>query len=93
MGELFRGSSTLALRSRLQHYEGFPLELIPQDRLVLQHLQRALSRALGLTSPSLIPARTTHASTLVCRGRTSIMSSLKSSTRCEPTSLPPQIQR
>ena len=25
-GDLFRGSSTLALRSRLQHYEGFPLK-------------------------------------------------------------------
>ena len=24
-GDLFRGSSTLALRPRLQHYEGFPL--------------------------------------------------------------------
>ena len=30
-GDLFWGSSTLTLHLRLQHYEGFPLETIPQD--------------------------------------------------------------
>ena len=38
-GDLFRGSGTLALRPRLQHYEGFPLKSIPPDYLVPQHLQ------------------------------------------------------
>jgi len=36
MGELFRGSSTLTLHPRLQHYEGFPLESIPPDHSVTQ---------------------------------------------------------
>ena len=59
-GDLFRGSSTLALRPRLQHYEGFSLESIPPDHSVPQHLQ-----ALGLPSP-------VHtASSLARRGRTS----------------------
>ena len=60
MGELFRGSSTLALRPRLQHYEGFPLESIQQDHPVPQHLQRVHTRTLGLTSRSLVPARATQ---------------------------------
>ena len=30
-GDLFQGSSTLALCPRLQHYEGFSLKLIPLD--------------------------------------------------------------
>jgi len=33
--------------------------------------QRVHTRSLGLTSHSIIPARTTHASTLACRGRIS----------------------
>ena len=49
----------------------------PQDHLVLQHLQRAPSRTLGLISPSLVPARTTHASTLACWRRTSTNSQPK----------------
>ena len=65
-GDLFRGSSTLALRPRLQHYEGILLESILPDHLVSQHLQGVHTRTLGLTSPSLVPARTTHASTLAC---------------------------
>ena len=38
-GNLFRGSSTLVLRSRLQHFEGLSLESIPQDHSVPQHLK------------------------------------------------------
>ena len=33
MGDLFRDSSTLALRPRLQHYEGFPLSNDPTGSL------------------------------------------------------------
>ena len=79
MGDLFRGSSTLALRPCLQHYEGFPLESIPPDHSVPQHLQGVHTETLGLTSPSLVPTRTTHASTLACQGRTSTPSSHKNS--------------
>ena len=51
-GDLFRGSSTLALRPRLQHYEGFPLESIPPDHSVPQHLQGEFTlELLGLSSP------------------------------------------
>ena len=49
-GELFRGSSTLALRPRLQHYEGFPLKSIPPDHSVPQHLQGVHIRTLGHTN-------------------------------------------
>ena len=91
MGELFQGSSIFALYPRLQHYEGFPLKLIPQDHSVSQHLQRAPSRTLRFASPLLVSTRTTYASTLACRGRTSTMSSLKNSTQREPaSSLRPQ---
>ena len=47
---------------------------------------------LGLTSPSLIPARTTHASTLAYRGRISTPRSHKNSKQYEPASSPSQIQ-
>ena len=43
-----------------QRYEGFSLKSIPQDHLVPQHLQRVHTRNLGLTSFSLVPARTTQ---------------------------------
>jgi len=59
-GDLFRGSSTFALRPRLQHYEGFSLKTIPLDHSVSQHLQRVHTRTLGPANPSLVPARTTH---------------------------------
>jgi len=66
---------------------------IPQDHPVPQHLQRVHTRTLGPACPSLVPARTTHASTLACRGRTSTPSSHKNSSQHELTSSPPQIQR
>ena len=40
--------------------EGFPLKSIPPDHSVPQHLQGVPTRTLGLSSPSLVPARTTH---------------------------------
>ena len=68
-GDLYRSSSTLALRPRLQHYEGFPLESIPPDHSVPQHLKGVPTRTLGLSSPSLVPEHT--ASPQARRGRTS----------------------
>jgi len=53
MGELFRDSSTLALRPRLQHYEGFSLKSIPLDHSMLQHLQRVHTRTLDPQVPHL----------------------------------------
>ena len=47
----------------------FPLESIPQDYSVPQHLQRASSRTLGPASPSLVPVRTTHTNPQACWGR------------------------
>ena len=54
-GDLFRGSSTLTLRPRLQHYEGFPLKMIPLDHLVSQHLQRVHTRIPDPQVPHLFP--------------------------------------
>ena len=54
-GELFRGSSTLALRPRLQHYEEFPLESISQDHSMSQHLQRVTLELLDQQVPHLFP--------------------------------------
>ena len=89
-GDLFQGLSTLALRPRLQHYEGFSLShRITQRRNTYNGFTLELLR---LTSPSLVPARTTHASTLACRGRTSTPSSHQNSKQREPASPPPQIQ-
>ena len=65
---------------------------IPQDHSMPQHL-RVHTGTLGPASPSLVPARTTHASTLTCRGHTSTPSSYKKSKQHEPASSPPQIQR
>jgi len=48
--------------------------MIMQDHSVPQHLQQAPSRTLGPASPSLVLTRTTHASTLSCRDRTSTTS-------------------
>ena len=64
-GDLFRDSSTLALRPRL-HYEGFPLKSIPPDHSVPQHLQGEFTlELLGLSSP-------VHTASLQARrGRTS----------------------
>ena len=65
MRDLYRGSSTLALRPRLQHLKDFHYKLIPLDHLVPQHLQGVPTRTLGLSSPE-------HtASPLAHRGRTS----------------------
>jgi len=55
MGELFRSSSTLVLRPRFQHYEGFSLESILQDHSVLQHLQEFTLELLGQQVPHLLP--------------------------------------
>ena len=65
----FEVRAPLALCPRLQYYEGFQLESIKQDHSVSQHLQWAPSRTLKLTIPSLVPARTTHASPQARRGR------------------------
>ena len=52
MRDLFRGSSTLALRPYLQHYEGFSLKTIPPDHSVPQHLQGEFTlELLGLSTP------------------------------------------
>ena len=48
---------------------------ISKDHSIPQHLQRVHTRTLGPASPSLVPTRTTHASTLACWGRTSYNSS------------------
>ena len=58
----------------------------PARSLSARHLQWAPSRTLGPANPSFVPARTTHANTLACRGRTSAPSSLKNSTQREPAS-------
>ena len=50
-GELFRCLSTLALCPHLQYYEGFPLESIPPDHSVSQHLQGVHTRTFGPTCP------------------------------------------
>ena len=71
-GDLFRGSSTLAIRPRLQHYEGFPLKTIPPDHSVRNTYERVHTRTpLDSLVPLLFPQEQTHASTLACRGRTS----------------------
>ena len=77
----------LTLRPRLQHYEGFPLKTIPLDHSVSQHLQRVHTRTPELTSTSLVPTRTTHASILACRGCTSYNSSNHTSEHLVITSL------
>ena len=59
-GDLFRGSSTLALRLCLQHYEGFLLKTIPPDHSVPQHLQGVHTRTLGLTSPLTCSRKNKH---------------------------------
>ena len=59
-GALFQGSCTLALRPRLQHYEGFPLKTIPPDHSVPQHLQGVHTRTLGLTSPLTCSRKNKH---------------------------------
>ena len=88
-GELFRGSSTLVLRHRLQHYEGFyynnPARSLGAATPTTSSLKNSWTRK-SLTCP----ARITHTSTLGCWGRTSIMSSLKNSIQREsPSSLRP----
>ena len=90
MRDLFRGSSTLTLRPRLKHYENFSLESIPPDHSEPQRLQGVHTRTIRLTSPSLVPAITTQASTLAGRGPTSTLSSHKNSKQHEPASSPPQ---
>ena len=59
-GDLFQGSSTLALRPRLQYYEGFPLESILPDHSVPQHLQGVHTRTPGLTSPLTCSRKNKH---------------------------------
>ena len=92
-GRIFQGSSTLALRPRLHRYERIFTKNDFVRSLMPQHLQQAPSRTFGPTSLSLVPARTTHASTLSHQGRTSTPSSLRNSSQHEPASSPPQIQR
>ena len=66
MRDLFRGSSTLALRPCLQHYEGFALKSIPLDLSVPQHLQgEFILELLRLSSPVHTASPQAH------RGRTS----------------------
>ena len=58
-GDLFRGSSNLALRPRLYHYEGFPLESIHRITRC-RNTYKASSHLNSLDSlvPLLVPART-----------------------------------
>ena len=63
-GELFRGLSHLLYILTFTATKEFPLKMILQDHSVPQYQQRAPSRTLGPASPSLVPARTTHASKL-----------------------------
>ena len=58
-GRIISSFEPLALRLCIHDNEGFPLKMILKDHSVPQHLQRDPSRTLGLTSFSLVPARTT----------------------------------
>ena len=59
-GRLFSRFEHTCSTSPPSNYEGFPLKSILQDHSMPQHLQQVHTRTLGLTSPSLVPARTTQ---------------------------------